>query len=808
MHLPAPTPVVRSQKKAKRSSSPVAFNRSTKDVRVLHDADHDELSVVAVRVAHLGGWRADLREGVVYLSDEACAIHDLPAGSTFPVTDAAAAYAPDSRPAISAALSDLAEDGIPCDIEVAIVTAKGRQLPVRIIGEAVRDADGRIVQLQGSFQDISSFRAMERSLHQFSDAHYTLDRDWRFTYVNAEAERLLGHRGADLLGQSVWDASLFPEIEGTIFDVEFHRAMETGQPRDFDAFYPPLDLWSAVRAFPSDAGLAVYFQDVSARRAIEEARAASEQRYRALFERAGDAIFIADDTGHFVDVNNSAATLIGLSREEIIGRRLNDFLADVLEPFDADAAWNTMRKAGEMRGEVRLRRSDGEVRETEYVAVAEVSLGLHLGVLRDITERRRHERAATVRAQILQALRRLSPGTKPEFTADAICQEIVDNGDFMSAAIVAFDTEEGALALGARFRDGRGLSALPPVDERVLDNLMAKAILGPWVEDGSGPDGGPSRTSMASFGVFAAVFAPLEFDGRLIGLISAGSMETPTDLAQRIPTLTEFAALASSLLGPGLRARSDRAAERARFRAIISTRAFRPVFQPIVDMASGEALGYEALTRFADGTPPDQVFAAAANVGLGLALEAATIEAALAASAPLPADCFLDVNVSPDLLMAGEPLRSLLHGAASGVVLEITEHVDVRDYVALREAIAALGDDIRFAVDDAGAGFASFRHILELAPSHVKLDRALIMAIDTDPARQALVAGLVHFADTIDVMLVAEGVETTAERATLLGLGVRAGQGFLFGRPLPPGKIESCRRGRLSRAETPCAGAA
>jgi EAL domain-containing protein (putative c-di-GMP-specific phosphodiesterase class I) len=307
--------------------------------------------------------------------------------------------------------------------------------------------------------------------------------------------------------------------------------------------------------------------------------------------------------------------------------------------------------------------------------------------------------------------------------------------------------------------------------------------------------------------VFAAVFAPLEFDGRLIGLLSAGSTETPTDLARRIPALMEFAALTSSLLGPGLRARSERGAERARIRAIISDRTFHPVFQPIVDMASGEAIGYEVLTRFADGTPPDQVFAAAANVGLGLALEAATIEAGLAASAPLPADCFVDVNVSPDLVMAGEPLRTLLRGAASGVVLEITEHVDVPDYGALRKAIAALGDDIRFAVDDAGAGFASFRHILELAPSHVKLDRALILAIDTDPARQALVAGLVHFADKIAVMLVAEGVETSAERATLLGLGVRAGQGFLFGRGVPATEVGRCRSGRRSRAETPVAGA-
>jgi len=119
------------------------------------------------------------------------------------------------------------------------------------------------------------------------------------------------------------------------------------------------------------------------------------------------------------------------------------------------------------------------------------------------------------------------------------------------------------------------------------------------------------------------------------------------------------------------------------------------------------------------------------------------------------------------------------------VVLEITEHVDVQDYEILRASLASLGSDVRFAVDDAGAGFASLRHILELAPSHVKLDRGLVARIDTDPARQALVAGLVHFATEIAVMLIAEGVETEDERQTLLRLGVHVGQGYLLGRPAP-----------------------
>ena len=154
---------------------------------------------------------------------------------------------------------------------------------------------------------------------------------------------------------------------------------------------------------------------------------------------------------------------------------------------------------------------------------------------------------------------------------------------------------------------------------------------------------------------------------------------------------------------------------------------------------------------------PTSAFHAAATAGVGLELEAATIESALDAAVLLPSGRFLDINVSPDLVMAGEPLGALLAASSSDVVLEITEHVSVHDYGELRQAIATLGKDVRFSVDDAGAGFASMRHILELAPTQVKLDRALVARIDADPARQALVTGLVHFAQAIDVMLIAEG---------------------------------------------------
>jgi EAL domain-containing protein (putative c-di-GMP-specific phosphodiesterase class I) len=174
---------------------------------------------------------------------------------------------------------------------------------------------------------------------------------------------------------------------------------------------------------------------------------------------------------------------------------------------------------------------------------------------------------------------------------------------------------------------------------------------------------------------------------------------------------------------------------RAEIRAIISGGRFVAVFQPIVEFESRATVGYEALTRFADGTPPDVRFGQASRLGLGLELEAATLEAAFRASETLPANGWLNLNASPGLVLAGEPLRSMLRRWGWQAVLELTEHVAVDDYEALRSAIGRLGTNVRLAVDDAGAGFASFRHILELSPHFVKLDRAIVGGIDTDPAR-------------------------------------------------------------------------
>ena len=244
----------------------------------------------------------------------------------------------------------------------------------------------------------------------------------------------------------------------------------------------------------------------------------------------------------------------------------------------------------------------------------------------------------------------------------------------------------------------------------------------------------------------------------------------------------------------------------AAVRACRGSRVLRMDFQPIIDTARGTVVGYESLARFS-GPPhatPDRWFAVARAAGVGAELEARALRTALAARSALPPNCFLSVNVGPDALLAA-PVAAVFAGAGDlrGVVVEITEQVAVTCYDALITAIAPVrAAGALLAVDDAGAGFASLKHITALRPDFVKVDRDLVAGIDTDETKAAVVEALGMITSRLDAWLIAEGVETTAELDRLLSLRVPLVQGYGLGRPRPmmgaarPEAIALCRRRR------------
>ena len=384
------------------------------------------------------------------------------------------------------------------------------------------------------------------------------------------------------------------------------------------------------------------------------------------------------------------------------------------------------------------------------------------------------------RTTMTAILRRAPGGRTPEATAEVVCEELAALPRVAGAAIVAFRSPHQAITLAAA---GDPVDSLRPgVHASMHTSRRLHALAGGASE---------SHPTVASAGGSPLACAPIRGRG-MEGLLLVSGPPVHDD--DRVPALAslravaeDVAAVCDALLGPALAGWEELAFQRSELLVSLAARTFSPTFQPIVELHSGITVGYELLTRFDDGTEPQRRFAEAAAVGMGVALERATMAIGVAASVTLPEGAFLSLNVSPSFLLerTGVAVAELARACDRRIVLEITEHDPIDDYAAVLSAVADLGVEVQLSVDDAGAGYASLQHILALRPSFVKLDQSWIAGIDHDPARQALVASLGHFAASTSCRLIAEGIETEAERATLHTLGVELGQGFLLGRPTP-----------------------
>jgi EAL domain-containing protein (putative c-di-GMP-specific phosphodiesterase class I)/FixJ family two-component response regulator len=475
------------------------------------------------------------------------------------------------------------------------------------------------------------------------------------------------------------------------------------------------------------------------------------------------------------------------TRERALAAGASDFLT---KPFDAQEVLIRVRNLLHTRG---LYRALRDRNATLIDAVAERGEAL--------------ARSQEARAAIVAALNALPNNRVVTELAHGVCSAILRQPS-LDAVVLYGLSPNGATVLAAEgdiARDSISADGIPAGHARYL---YERARDGAWNEPWQArPEAGEFGRRAARAGLKHALYVPLLAGTEPVGILAAGTASElrPAEAIELGAMLEEYGAVARALLVPELVSQRTQARVGLEIEEVIRTSAFKPVFQPVVDLDTGLAIGAEALTRFADGTRPDIRFEQASALGLGIRLELATLQAAIGASRALPAGSWVSLNVSPGLILARDGLAELLTRSSRPVVLEVTEHVPVGDYPALRAAIDRLRPVIRLAIDDAGAGFASFRHILELRPDYVKLDLGLVRGIDADPARQALVAGMRYFATKTTCRLIAEGIETPTELATLRTLAVQMGQGYLLGRPEP---IGPARRPRSPhRSHQPGAGA-
>lgn len=427
---------------------------------------------IAGRVALVGGWTIDLVERRLVWSDVVSAIHDEPAGHSPSLEAGINYFVPEHRGIIRDAVERCIVDGTPYDLELEKITGSGRRIWVRTIGRAERDAHGVIVRIQGAFQDISSRKKNERAafdvaerlrvtLESITDAFCTLDGDWRFTYVNPQAQNLFGWPDRPLLGRHLWTE--LPQLVGAAFEGQFRKAISGALPVQFEYRSERLSKWFSITAFPSSQGLAVYFRDIC------EARA-DRQRLELLevcISRLSDMVLITeaaplDEPGPRIQYVNEAFTRItGFERNDVIGkspRLLQGALTDSAELDRIHAALARFEPVhSELLNYTKLGRPYWIEMDIVPVAFAGEACSHFVAIERDVTERKHAQQVLADEEARLRFLHGLAEATHVMAEPGQVMAETARRlGDHLQATLAVYSEAEAYAADSASTNDIMG----------------------------------------------------------------------------------------------------------------------------------------------------------------------------------------------------------------------------------------------------------------------------------------------------------------------------------------------------------------
>jgi PAS domain S-box-containing protein len=517
-------------------------------------------------------------------------------------------------------------------------------------------------------------------------------------------------------------------------------------------------------------------------------------------DQASESILITDPAGDVLYANPSSTRTSGYALEELVGQNPRILQSELHDHTFFQVMWSQLLGGQPWHGTMINRRKAGELYE-EDVTISPIHdpegrLMAYVGVKRDLTVERRLEtnrtREQRDRLDILDIMQDVRRGDSLHETAETFCRAAANLVEIDAALMVLVQGDGTLLTIGTGGDELGGATSGVVLEFQNPEVLIERTEAGAWWIDLSAyrvvsSDGVTARMVRGGFTAIGNV--PIRWEGQLVGILALATKadEGPESMSARLAVFEELGSYAGALFGAEADVFSKKESLRSNVLKIMKNRSFHPVFQPFVELETGTIVGYEALTRFDDGEAPDQRFLQAHSIGLGSELEALCARMALEGAEELGPDIWLSLNFSPAALLDGHAAR-VVEGVTRPLVIEVTEHAQIKNYTAIRRALSEIGN-CQLAVDDAGAGYTSLSHILELQPDFVKLDISLVRDIDTNPARQAMIAGMCHFASQSGTTLIAEGIETEAEARKLRELGVplgeagMLGQGYLFGRP-------------------------
>ena len=750
-------------------------------------------------------------------------------------------FAAESRPLVHDALQACITGGTPFDLEAQVMTMRGTGLLVRCIGEAVRDAAGNITQVHGVVQDITEKKRAEQeslsvtmrlstTLASITEAFVTLDLQGRFTYCNAEGEYMLRRKSVTLLGKNIW-VELDDSGSGRLRQ-SVEEALASGLPLEFEDFYPSLGKWLALRAYPFEVGMAVYLRDVTALRQSQE----QLLLLQTSISRLNDMVLITeagpiDAPGpRIVFVNDAFEKHTGYSRSEVLGKAPRMLQGALTQRPELDRIRAALLQTQPVRAELINYKKNGDIYwiELEIVPVDYFSRGLThwVAVARDITERK----AAEDEIEHLAFYDTLTQLPNRQLLMDRLKVALSGGVNAHHIGVLMFIDLDHFKVLNDSLGHARGDLLLQQVATRLASSVRSSdtvARLGGdefvvMLEDlGDDPGAATETARIVGEKIRAALSAPYEladhdYHGTCsIGITcfshkkhSIGDLLKQADLAMYQAKATGRNAVC--FFDPEMQAAATaNATLSSQLREALYAQQFVLHYQPQVGV-DARMLGVEALLRWQHPlrglVSPDDFIPQAEESGLILPLgqwvmEKACQQLALWAQNPGTDKLSIAVNVSARQFRHPEFVEGVLklirqYGIpANRLKLELTESLLATGMDITIAKMGLLKDaGVTLSIDDFGMGYSALSYLKYLPLDQLKIDRTFVKDVLTDPNDAAIARTIIGLAQSLGLGVIAEGVETEAQRAFLAWHGCESYQGYLFCAALPIDELEAFMR--------------
>ena len=750
-------------------------------------------------------------------------------------------YTPESRPQMAAAFADCAGHARPFDLEAQVSTAKGLRIAVRVSGEALGDLSGDVVRIQGVIQDLTHAKRAEQeslsitmrlstTLASIKEAFVTLDSSGCVTYANREAQGLLQRKAGSLLGHELWRE--LDEHNNSQLDGRMRSVLADGHGTELEEFFPALDKWLELRAYPFEDGLALYLRDVSAARAAQSQMLLLQTSVAHL----NDIVLITEAPTHaspdqrIVFVNDAFERQTGYSRQDVLGRTPRLLQGKRTQRSELTRIRLALEQAQPVRAELINYRKNGETFwiELDIVPVERSVRGpAHwVSVARDITERK----AAIDEIEHLAFYDVLTKLPNRQLLMSQLERALSQDGAGLATGALMFIDLDHFKVLNDTLGHAKGDLLLQKVAMRLsgclrLNETVARLGGDEFVvlleQAGSGFDAAVDYARAVAEKILAAISESYDLAGyqhhgtcsigitcfymaQGAGQLLVGDLLKQADLAM-------YQAKAAGRNGlcffdPEMQANATRNAElNTELRRGLRDGEFVLHYQPQVGH-DGCMFAVEALLRWQHPVrglvPPDYFIGQAEESGLILPLGKWVLDAACAQLARWSkrletAGLGIAVNVSARQFRQPDFVEQLLliveiHGVdARRLKLELTESLLAS---GMEITVAKMGllkrAGITLSIDDFGMGYSALSYLKHLPLDQLKIDRSFVRDILFDPNDAAIARTIIALAQSLGLSVIAEGVETAEQRAQLLRYGCECYQGYLFSKALPIDELE------------------